>query len=302
MLVNVRPSSSRPSSGTRSSCATASSPASPSARRRPCARPSGRSISSPTGACPRASRTLDLIPRLVKEPDYLQKEQIRVLTGSFNGPEIDSANIDWRQADAQQAQVPPGSRARRTRSGLVRLDMPNEHGVYMHDTPMKPLFGQRAPRLQRRLRARAGRVHAGRVGRALRAGLGSAGTRAGNRRRRPAVDVTLTRPVPVYFTYITAWAETDGRIVLPAGHLRPRRRARPDRRPRARPQRRPRPRGRWRPDRRLGRKGYGAMSSRICRRQISGTQDARRPGSRRGRMPSRLRYRSGRAISGGTSR
>ena len=27
--------------------------------------------------------------------------------------------------------------------GLVRLDMPNEHGVYMHDTPMKPLFNQR---------------------------------------------------------------------------------------------------------------------------------------------------------------
>ena len=30
---------------------------------------------------------LDLIPRLLKEPDYLQKEQIRVLTGSFNGPD-----------------------------------------------------------------------------------------------------------------------------------------------------------------------------------------------------------------------
>jgi murein L,D-transpeptidase YcbB/YkuD len=28
--------------------------------------------------------------------------------------------------------------------GLLRLDMPNEHGVYMHDTPMKPLFNQRS--------------------------------------------------------------------------------------------------------------------------------------------------------------
>jgi murein L,D-transpeptidase YcbB/YkuD len=27
-----------------------------------------------------------------------------------------------------------------------------------------------------------------------------------------AVDVTLTHPVPVYFTYITAWAEKDGRV------------------------------------------------------------------------------------------
>jgi murein L,D-transpeptidase YcbB/YkuD len=29
-----------------------------------------------------------------------------------------------------------------------------------------------------------------------------------------ALDMTLTRPVPVYFTYITAWAELDGRIVF----------------------------------------------------------------------------------------
>jgi murein L,D-transpeptidase YcbB/YkuD len=29
-----------------------------------------------------------------------------------------------------------------------------------------------------------------------------------------AVDVNLTKPVPVYFTYITAWAEPDGRIVF----------------------------------------------------------------------------------------
>jgi murein L,D-transpeptidase YcbB/YkuD len=25
-------------------------------------------------------------------------------------------------------------------------------------------------------------------------------------------DITLTRPIPVYFTYITAWAETDGQV------------------------------------------------------------------------------------------
>jgi murein L,D-transpeptidase YcbB/YkuD len=28
------------------------------------------------------------------------------------------------------------------------------------------------------------------------------------------LDVSLTRPVPVYFTYITAWAEGDGRAVF----------------------------------------------------------------------------------------
>jgi murein L,D-transpeptidase YcbB/YkuD len=28
------------------------------------------------------------------------------------------------------------------------------------------------------------------------------------------LDMTLTRPVPVYFTYITAWAELDGRVIF----------------------------------------------------------------------------------------
>src|SRR5690606_22913492 len=41
---------------------------------------------------------LDLIPRLIQEPDYLQKEQIRAFAG-WGGPEIDTTAIDWRQVD-----------------------------------------------------------------------------------------------------------------------------------------------------------------------------------------------------------
>jgi murein L,D-transpeptidase YcbB/YkuD len=29
-----------------------------------------------------------------------------------------------------------------------------------------------------------------------------------------ALDVNLSRPIPVYFTYVTAWAEPDGRIIF----------------------------------------------------------------------------------------
>ena len=109
---------------------------------------------------PESVAHLDLIPRLVKEPGYLQQERIRVLTGSFNGPEVDSSAIDWRQADSKQLRFrqDPGPQ---NALGLVRIDMPNEHGVYMHDTPLKPLFNQRSQGLQRGLRAGAGSIHAG---------------------------------------------------------------------------------------------------------------------------------------------
>jgi len=155
---------------------------------------------------PESVAQLDLIPRLVKEPDYLAKEQIRVFTGSYNGPEIDPANIDWRRSDASRLRFrqDPGPQ---NALGLLRLDMPNEHGVYMHDTPMKSLFNQRGRafsagcvRVQDVFalaewvaRYEPGWEQPGRVREVLEGG-------------RP-FDLNLTRPVPVYFAYITAWAE-----------------------------------------------------------------------------------------------
>jgi murein L,D-transpeptidase YcbB/YkuD len=81
----------------------------------------------------------------------------------------------------------------------------------MHDTPMKQLFSQRSRAFS------AGCVRVENVfdlvdwiaryeaswdlGRAQ--GIAEAGQ---------ALDVTLTRPVPVHFVYITAWAERDGDV------------------------------------------------------------------------------------------
>jgi L,D-transpeptidase YcbB len=159
---------------------------------------------------PESIANLDVIPRLIKEPDYLQKEQIRVLTGSYVGPEIDATNIDWRNVDATKLRFrqDPGPQ---NALGLVRIDMPNEHGVYMHDTPMKPLFEQRS----RAFSAGCVRVQdvfdlaawiargepnmsRERVEEILQAGQ--------------PVDITLTKQVPVIFAYITAWAEPNGRL------------------------------------------------------------------------------------------
>jgi L,D-transpeptidase YcbB len=162
---------------------------------------------------PDSVATLDLIPRLQKEPDYLQKEQIRVLTGSFNGPELNVQSIDWRTADANRIKFrqDPGPQ---NALGLVRLDMPNSEGVYMHDTPMKPLFNQRG----RAFSAGCVRVQdvftlAEWVAR-YEIGWDQPGRAQDVIASGQPLDVTLTRPVPVYFTYITAWAEPDGQVVF----------------------------------------------------------------------------------------
>lgn len=153
----------------------------------------------------------DIIPRLIKEPEYLAKEHIRALSKTYDGPEIDTTQIDWRTVDAEQIRFrqDPGPW---NALGLVRIDMPNEHIVYMHDTPMKELFEQRyrafsagCVRVQNVMelvawiaRYEPGFGHSGAVGNIIQAGH--------------AVDVELTRPVPVYFTYVSAWAERDGSL------------------------------------------------------------------------------------------
>lgn len=154
---------------------------------------------------------LDLIPKLQKEPQYLAQEKIRVFQDNFNGMELDPAQIDWTQADYQKIKFKqdPGEQ---NALGLVRLDMPNSEGVYMHDTPMKQLFSQAS----RPFSAGCVRVQGvfelaewlakfepgweqpGRVQEVLSQGQ--------------AVDLNLGRPVPVFFTYITAWADQNGRV------------------------------------------------------------------------------------------
>jgi L,D-transpeptidase YcbB len=162
---------------------------------------------------PESVATLDLIPRLVTQPEYLQQEKIRVLTGSYNGQELDPASIDWRQADGKRLRFrqDPGPQ---NALGFVRIDMPNSEGVYMHDTPMRHLFNQRwrafsagCVRVQDVFtlvewiaKYEPGWDRPGRSQDILAAGQ--------------AFDVTLTHPVPVYFTYITAWAELDGRVIF----------------------------------------------------------------------------------------
>ncbi len=153
---------------------------------------------------------LDLIPRLRKEPQYLDQEKIRVF--ATNGlQEIDHQNIDWNQADATKIKFKqdPGPQ---NALGLVRIDMSNPEGVYMHDTPMKNLFDQSGRafsagcvRVQGVFklaewiaRYEVGWDQPGRVEDVLQSGQ--------------ALDLNLSHPIPVYFTYITAWAEPNGLI------------------------------------------------------------------------------------------
>ncbi len=80
----------------------------------------------------------DIIPALIKDPEHLQKLNIRVFDG-VGGPEIDPATVDWSRTagDRYHFRQEPGEE---NAMASVKINFPSPFGVYMHDTPTKQLF------------------------------------------------------------------------------------------------------------------------------------------------------------------
>lgn len=148
----------------------------------------------------------DIIPLMRKDPQYLTKSSIRIL--GPDGNEIDPATIDWSTEDAAKfrfRQDPGAGNA----MASVKINFPNPHATYMHDTPQQSLFSK----LMRFDSSGCVRVQNVRdlVSWLLR------DTPGWNRQRfeqaikdGESVPVAISDPVPVYFTYVSAWSTGDG--------------------------------------------------------------------------------------------
>jgi len=96
---------------------------------------------NPTWTIPPTILEKDILPRVKKDPDYLAKKRIRVLT--FSGDEVDRTSIDWESVSAKKfpymlRQDPGPNNA----LGRVKFMFPNPHFIYLHDTPSKELFAR----------------------------------------------------------------------------------------------------------------------------------------------------------------
>jgi murein L,D-transpeptidase YcbB/YkuD len=149
-----------------------------------------------------------VIPAVRKDPAYLVRERIRVFS-AWGGKEVDPAQINWFAPNVQRYvfRQDPGPH---NALGLIRIDMPNRHTVYMHDTPMKQLFSARS----RAYSAGCVRVHGVF---ALAGLLLGEDERAVRQRLAPLLasgagaSLKVATPVPVHFAYLTAWADARGR-------------------------------------------------------------------------------------------
>ncbi len=150
-----------------------------------------------------------LIPKLKEDPHYLAREHIRTFA-SWGGEEVNPSTVNWWSPQGERFvfRQDPGTF---NALGVVRIDMPNKHIVYMHDTPLKQLFNYAmrpysagCVRVQNVLELAAWLV-------APDTGLnrGSLETMIGQFQRE---TIKLAQPVPVIFSYLTAWVTADGTV------------------------------------------------------------------------------------------
>ncbi len=159
---------------------------------------------------PRSILIKEMIPRLRRDPGYLERENIRVFNGWGSGArELDRATIDWTKGEARAYRLrqDPGPE---NALGSLKFTFNNKHSIYLHDTSAKSLFN----RSERALSHGCVRVHKpfdlavllleGNDGWDA-AKLESAISSGRNR------TLALERAHPVHLVYWTAWADEDGR-------------------------------------------------------------------------------------------
>ena len=150
----------------------------------------------------------DLIPKMQADPNYLSDHRIKIF--NKDNVEVQASSINWHSLEATNYRFreDPGTE---NSLGVVRININNPYGVYMHDTPEKGVFGDDS----RYVSSGCMRVQNVRdyVAWLLKNNPGwdrdkiDQTIASGER-----LDVRLDPPVNVYWVYITAWGTPEGLV------------------------------------------------------------------------------------------
>ncbi|MGE0232565.1 MAG: murein L,D-transpeptidase [Flavobacteriaceae bacterium] len=150
----------------------------------------------------------DIIPKMQEDPEYLSKFNIRVY--DQQGNELQPETVDWNTVDSTKILLrqDPGDV---NSMGFMKINFPNKHAVYMHDTPSQELFGtngrfyssgcvrvQNIRELAAWILQPNGEWPRSRIDQVIRSG--------------ERLDVPVESRPSLYFAYVTAWVTDDGMV------------------------------------------------------------------------------------------
>jgi murein L,D-transpeptidase YcbB/YkuD len=172
-------------------------------------------VLNPYWYVPRSIFRDDILPRLRRDPGYLQRAGMRVFSSlNGNGSEVDPAQIDWTAVDGDNFPYTLRQNAGSHNAlGQIKFLLPNRYGIFLHDTPDRSLFRQPARAFSSgciRLEDPIGLAHH----------LLADDARWSRVRLEEAISqgkplgLTLPEPIPVYLVYWTAWVDEAGVLQL----------------------------------------------------------------------------------------
>jgi murein L,D-transpeptidase YcbB/YkuD len=170
-------------------------------------------VFNPSWYVPLSIAKKEVLPSILKDPEYLAKRKIRVYQGGDDeATEIDPQTIDWSNVNAEnfpyRFRQAPGAK---NLLGRVKFMFPNQFNVYLHDTPSKSLFSRTV---------RAFSHGCIRIEKPIElAEYVLRGDEKWNREKILATikkgrerTVQLPEPIPVYLLYCTVLVNEDGSI------------------------------------------------------------------------------------------
>lgn len=162
-------------------------------------------VFNPTWGVPRSIVMNEMMPRIMADSGYLERNNYDVIVG---GKRVASSDVNWSavaqgKSNAGVRQRPGPSNA----LGELKILFPNSHDIYLHDTPSKAAF-------KRDMRAVSHGCIRMADPRAMAAAVMSAGqenlTKYFGKNER---GVKVPEGVPIYLVYFTAWPdEATGKI------------------------------------------------------------------------------------------
>jgi murein L,D-transpeptidase YcbB/YkuD len=171
-------------------------------------------VVNPTWHIPDSIAIRDYLPKLQKDPMVLKRQNIRLLTRG--GTEINPKLVDFTQYTPENfpfriKQRPSDDNA----LGQVKFMFPNEHAIYLHDTPHREYFARDVRALSNgciRVEKPTELAELLLAGQEADPAAAFRGWVAAKSER----NVTLDRKVPVHIVYRTVWFDEAG-----AAHYRP---------------------------------------------------------------------------------
>lgn len=165
---------------------------------------------NPTWTVPPTILKNDVLPGIKRDPRYLKSRNMQVLTR--DGAVVDPATVNWQLYPGRgfpyMIRQQPGPE---NALGRVKVMFPNEHMVYLHDTPSRDLFNRSERTFS------SGCIRVEKIEQLVelllddpqqwsRAAIDD--TIAARQTRR----ISLANPVPIYLVYWTVQVEDDGEV------------------------------------------------------------------------------------------